>query len=147
VKNVACQYSFVRFLPYPETGEFANVGVLLACPSTGFFGSKLISHPATNRVLAFFESLDEKILRSALTDLDKELARIGKIVAELYPAQGSALITRFFAEVVRPRESLLRFSAAGAVMSADPKATLDELYIRLVAHAPAASMSQHAASL
>lgn len=32
MNKLACQYAVVRFLPYAETGEFANVGVALACP-------------------------------------------------------------------------------------------------------------------
>ncbi len=31
--KVACNYAIIRFLPYPETEEFVNVGVVLACPS------------------------------------------------------------------------------------------------------------------
>ncbi len=29
-----CNYAVIRFLPYPETEEFVNVGVILACPET-----------------------------------------------------------------------------------------------------------------
>ena len=34
--RLACHYSVVRFCPYPETDEFVNVGVMLACPAIGF---------------------------------------------------------------------------------------------------------------
>jgi len=27
----ACNYAMLRFLPYPETGEFVNVGVVVNC--------------------------------------------------------------------------------------------------------------------
>ncbi|MGH8147921.1 MAG: DUF3037 domain-containing protein, partial [Rhodanobacteraceae bacterium] len=27
MNRLACQYAVIRFLPYAETGEFANVGV------------------------------------------------------------------------------------------------------------------------
>jgi len=29
--QAACNYAMLRFLPYPETGEFVNVGVLVSC--------------------------------------------------------------------------------------------------------------------
>jgi len=29
MKKFACQYAIVRFLPYLETGEFANVGIVM----------------------------------------------------------------------------------------------------------------------
>lgn len=32
-----CNYAVVRFLPYRETGEFVNVGVVLYCREAGFF--------------------------------------------------------------------------------------------------------------
>ncbi|HVK54151.1 MAG TPA: DUF3037 domain-containing protein, partial [Burkholderiales bacterium] len=31
--NIACHYAIVRFLPFVETGEFANVGVVLFSPN------------------------------------------------------------------------------------------------------------------
>ncbi|TAM57619.1 MAG: DUF3037 domain-containing protein [Rhodanobacter sp.] len=42
MNRFACQYAIIRFLPYAETGEFANVGVVLACPATGYFGARLM---------------------------------------------------------------------------------------------------------
>ena len=38
---VACRYAVVQFAPCRETGEFANAGVVLLCPATGFFGYQL----------------------------------------------------------------------------------------------------------
>jgi hypothetical protein len=35
---VACTYAALRFLPYRETCEFANVGVVVCAPEAGFFG-------------------------------------------------------------------------------------------------------------
>lgn len=32
MKKLICNYSVIRFLPYPETGEFVNVGILACCP-------------------------------------------------------------------------------------------------------------------
>ncbi len=42
MKQFVCNYAPVRFLPYRETGEFVNVGVVLHCPQTDFFGFRLI---------------------------------------------------------------------------------------------------------
>jgi len=41
MKRAAARYAIVQFMPYPETGEFANVGVVLACPTQNYFGFKL----------------------------------------------------------------------------------------------------------
>ncbi|MGM0927683.1 MAG: DUF3037 domain-containing protein [Pseudomonadota bacterium] len=32
MKRIACQYVILRFMPYVETGEFANVGVVMIPP-------------------------------------------------------------------------------------------------------------------
>ena len=52
MKKYACQYAIVRFLPYLETGEFANVGIVMLCPDAGFFDFKLLRH--VRRITAFF---------------------------------------------------------------------------------------------
>ncbi|WP_153010653.1 DUF3037 domain-containing protein, partial [Pseudomonas sp. ADP] len=38
--NYFCNYSILRFLPYPETGEFVNIGVVLLA-SNGEFHYKV----------------------------------------------------------------------------------------------------------
>ena len=32
-----CNFAVLRFRPYRETGEFVNIGVVLACPAARFF--------------------------------------------------------------------------------------------------------------
>ena len=38
MKNTACLYAIVRFCPFIETEEFANVGVILIAPDAKFLG-------------------------------------------------------------------------------------------------------------
>lgn len=35
--SIPCNYSVIRFLPYPESGELVNIGVVVNSPQTGFF--------------------------------------------------------------------------------------------------------------
>ena len=35
MKPLACRYAIVQFMPYAETGEFANVGVVLCLSADG----------------------------------------------------------------------------------------------------------------
>lgn len=37
MNKLAMRFTVVRFMPYIETREFANVGIILICPKTGFF--------------------------------------------------------------------------------------------------------------
>lgn len=73
--KTACHYAIARFMPFIETGEFANVGVVLFSPN---------------------------------------LDRAGMLT--------------LWAEIVKPRETMLRFSDSRLVMADDPEAKLRELY-------------------
>lgn len=57
MKKYACQYKIVRFTPYVETEEFANVGVVLYCPATGVLDYKL-APKRFGRVTSFFDGMD-----------------------------------------------------------------------------------------
>ncbi|MCX7192437.1 MAG: DUF3037 domain-containing protein [Proteobacteria bacterium] len=127
MKKYACQYAIVRFLPYLETGEFANVGIVMACPATGYFDFKLMTR--IRRISAFFEELDTGIYRSAKSDFQQELKRVHNW---LDPQKGGIhtpeFLRLFFAELTRPREAMMRFEGARVLMTDDPAQQLDELF-------------------
>jgi len=127
MKKYACQYAIVRFLPYLETGEFANVGIVMSCPEAGFFDFKLLTH--VRRITAFFEELDARIYRRARGDFQNELQRIRNY---LNPKQGEAknieLAHNLFVELTRPREVMMRFESVRVVLATDPAQQLEELF-------------------
>ncbi|CAG9166164.1 hypothetical protein LMG23994_00916 [Cupriavidus pinatubonensis] len=124
----ACQYAIVRFMPYVETEEFANVGVVLACPKTGYFDFKLL--PRVRRITAFFEELDASVYRTAREALRAELNRIKQLFAH---ATGSITLgTRLFEELVRPRESMIRFADVRVILTGNPSDELDRVYDHVV---------------
>lgn len=131
MNRYACQYAIVRFLPYAETGEFANVGVVLACPATGYLEARLMPPRRTARITGFFEQLDRRIYREAMDYLKEELARIGKLVADGGPGN-PAFVKQAFAGLVRPREALLRFSETRVILAEQPADTLHKLFATLV---------------
>jgi len=124
----ACQYAIIRFLPYVETGEFANVGIVLTCPQTGYFDFKLLRH--RHRVNAFFEELDKSIFTNVTKEFALELKRLRRMVAvgDGGQQQTLALAKHLFSELVRPRESIIRFDELRAVLTDDPGKTMVELY-------------------
>ncbi|EQD67939.1 phage associated protein, partial [mine drainage metagenome] len=85
--------------------------------------------PKWRRIGAFFDTLDRQVFNAARKDFEVEILRITAL-AEATPAWGG----RAFDELVRPRESLFRFSPVRAVMTDDVEATLDALYERYVEH-------------
>lgn len=56
-------YSFIRFLPYQETGEFVNVGVIAFSHTENTFDFK-INMSQSNRVNGFFPEIDKRLFPS-----------------------------------------------------------------------------------
>lgn len=130
--RLACQYAIIRFLPYAETGEFANVGVVLACPATGYLDARLMPTKKTGRITGFFEQLDKRIYREALNYLDDELNRVRELVQDRVGRDGTSIVQQIFAGLTRPREALLRFGDTRVVMADDAEAMLGQLFARFV---------------
>lgn len=132
MKKVACQYAIVRFAPFVETGEFANVGILMMAPQDRFFGFKLETR-RFGRITRFFEELDRKHYLKALRRVQAELER----VREVLKAHGFdrrrkfndvEFAQRMFAEIIRPRESTVRFGEPRVVLTENPAQKLQELF-------------------
>ncbi len=130
--RLACQYAIIRFLPYAETGEFANVGVALACPSTGYFDARLMPTKNTRRVTSFFDQLDKRIYRESLRYLSDELTRTRDMLRQNTESNRNSLVRHTFLELTRPREALLRFSETRAVLVSDEEKALEKLFARFV---------------
>lgn len=127
MKKYACQYAIVRFLPYLETGEFANVGIVMLCPDAGFFEFKLLKH--VRRITAFFEELDAGIYRRAANDFKLELKRIRVWLDTRQKDNMDVDLARhLFAELTRPREAMMRFEGVRVVLADDPAQQFDELF-------------------
>lgn len=125
MNKFACQYAIIRFAPFVETGEFANVGILLIAPDQTIFAYKL-ENKRTKRVTDFFDKLDAHTYRQALHSLEEELKRIRKATQQ---GSGQAdMLRQIFAEVTRTRESIIRFSEPRLVLTDDPQLKLEELF-------------------
>lgn len=123
MRLVACRYAVVQFAPYRETGEFANAGVVLVCPDTGFFDFKLQTR-RTKRITDFFDELPRNFYLRAIKAMEDELRRVAGHTAQA-PSQGRAeLLRQVFDNLIHPREALVRFGPPRAVMTADPATEL-----------------------
>lgn len=120
-------YSIVRFMPFAETEEFVNAGVVLLCPKTGYFDFQLAHR--RQRVSHFFERLDSGVYKAAIASLKQELLRLR---AQVAAAPSTAEI--LFAHLTDAREALLRFRAPRAVMTDDPAQELADKFAFYVEH-------------
>ena len=118
------QYAIVRFLPFTETGEFANIGIVLCASDTGVFAFQLITAPS-ERVQQFFPQLDNVLLPNTIELLTNELTRIQQLAEQ----QTASQLFATFQELIRPREQLIRYSNLRSVLSA---AKPDELLAQLI---------------
>jgi len=122
----ACYYAIVRFMPFVETGEFANVGIVLMCPHTGHFDFRLLNR--VRRITAFFDQLEARVYREAKNDLRDELTRVKVMVNARKQREETRGLRYLFEELVRPREVILRFDRPRVVMADDPEGKIDELF-------------------
>ena len=131
----ACRYAVVQFLPYAETGEFANVGVVLLCPDTGYFGFRLQSPRRTKRITSFFERLDRGVYTRSLDAFQHELQRVSRhLDTETFPRADAEGARQLFTALTHPREAIVRFAPVRAIMTAAPEKGVDVLFGRYVEH-------------
>jgi hypothetical protein len=128
MNKFACRYAIVQFMPYAETGEFANVGVILVCPKTGYFGFKLQTR-RYGRITAFFNELEGRIYTKAIHAFGIELLRIKDVVLQSSQQSNSAQFIRdTFVNLVHPREALIRFGDARSLLTMSPEQGLADLF-------------------
>lgn len=131
MNKLACQYALLRFRPFVETGEFANVGVVLLCPEGRFFGYKLLKK--YGRITKFFHQLDSKVYLNGKALFNEELERFA-VQLRRSALDGRKrvidvpLAVDLFAELTRTRDATLQFDERRVVLADDPKVKLNELY-------------------
>ncbi|PTQ74700.1 Protein of unknown function (DUF3037) [Nitrosomonas oligotropha] len=132
MNKIACQYTIVRFSPFIETGEFANVGIVMMASKQRYFASKLETQRYA-RITRFFEELDRKLYTQAIHVLKVELERLHQVLKahgfdRRFKANDVDFAQQLFAELIRPRENIVRFSEPRIVLAENPKEKLDELF-------------------
>lgn len=137
MRQVVCNYAIIRFRPYPESGEFVNVGVVASCPQTGELAFK-VEKKKFARVTHFFPELDRKIYKVGLQTLVEELERLqtkwGKqamLHRPTTPEEIKQEVARF-RDLVRPRETLFRFSDIRTLLCPDLAKGVQDLFDRYV---------------
>jgi TPR repeat protein len=134
--GVACNYALIRFLPYPDSEEFVNIGIVLSCPKTGYFNARL-EQQQFSRISTLFPEIKREVIQNVIDFFAKEMERFCVKISSHSDAQEQLprkqqLSRHFFSEVVRPRESVVRCSEPRTGMAEKPEALLDALFERYV---------------
>lgn len=132
MNKTGCLYSIIRFAPFVETGEFANVGIVMMAPEQRFFGFKIMGS-RHSRVTRFFDQLDAKVFRATMKTVREELDRAAVLLRQhgfdkRLKTNDVEFAKHLFAEMIRPRETVIKFSEARMVLVEDPRSSLEELY-------------------
>lgn len=128
-----CHYSIIRFMPHVETGEFANIGIVLTVPKSGYFDFRIESKRHA-RVTNFFDTLAPEFYRAAIVALAQELGRVKTLLyqgderQEFMDLGRTSPALSYYSDVTRIREGVVNFSESRVLLSEDPKATLDDLF-------------------
>lgn len=125
MNKIACQYAIVRFTPFIETGEFANVGIVMISPKQDFFGFRLETKRYA-RITRFFDDIDATVYKKSLQHFMAEMNRVNDLFT--HEAHDPAFVQNLFGEITRPRETIVRFSKIRTVLTDNPKKQLDTLF-------------------
>jgi hypothetical protein len=132
MKEYICNYAILRFLPYQETGEFVNIGVLLCCPELGFLDFEL-EEIRRKRVTDFFPELDRELYKSGLKTVLEELRRIRHaddkaFQQNLFASDFANQLLLTYKEVTKIRENVFRFSQTSVLLAENPQTALENVF-------------------
>lgn len=134
MNRLACEFAVVRFLPYPETQEFVNVGLVMACPEVGMVDYRLETH-RRDRVTDFFPEMDRGCFMDGRRMMADELERFKRVMNQdrkrfdqLLLVEEQKQFAASFHAYVRPRESVFRYSPISVALAADPASEIERLF-------------------
>ncbi|EDW0701040.1 DUF3037 domain-containing protein [Salmonella enterica subsp. enterica] len=133
-----CLYSIIRYAPYAETEEFANVGVVLCAPKLGQFHFQL-TQGNNARVKNFFQ--DEIIFPHAKEAIARELTFAQE---QSYKFTTPEKLANFFNYLIGKKESIIHFSPARVMMSDCPQEITATLFNKFVNHSEVTKESREA---
>lgn len=128
-------YSFVRYRPYFETGEFVNVGLLMCEPECQKLTYRLVNKN-NKRVTDFFYR--SKLFESVRETINQELDYIVNKSFDFSPQE----MARFFHHYVDVKEGIVQYSNASVGIVDDPQAYFNELYTQFIQNAGVKNESQ-----
>lgn len=121
--NHVCIVVPVYVRPHGMVEEQACLGVLLRCPSADCYVYRLATddEAVKTRVLNFFPKLGRETL-------EQVLAWASHDIEFTFEAERQKGDKGAFANLIRPRENIVRYGEPQALQSPDPAAELDRLY-------------------
>lgn len=123
------RYTIIRFMPFVETGEFANIGILMMDAQQGAFKFRLLDR-RFGRITQFFDQMLKGTYQKVIRSLHDELGELEITAA----GKNVGFVEGLFDEVTRPREHVIRFSEPRVVLGGAMEEKLNELFSYYVEH-------------
>ncbi|MFU2147183.1 DUF3037 domain-containing protein [Hafnia paralvei] len=124
--STPCLYSIIRYAPFAETEEFANIGVVLCAPKRHLFLFKLTKRN-DSRICSFFR--DDLIFPKAKDAIQRELELVQKSIESFSSAEQVAV---FFRNYTAKRESIFQFSTIRVTVPDSPIAEIERIYNKFI---------------
>ena len=130
MKNVAYQFSVLRYVHDTVTQEFVNVGVVVFAPEASFLQARCTDSYA--RISHMFRKIDGTQFRQISHYLESQICAQEKRFNSSLPFERPPALGSLLAQILPPDDSAFRFSDAGVGLSTDLNQTLASLYRRHV---------------
>lgn len=128
MNQYAMRFAVIRFMPYVQTREFANIGIIITHPQSGYFDFKI--EYRYSRLSRFFRHFEPSVYKAATHAFAEELQRIRNLAAHSAPDQIRAMLDH----LTRPREALIMATQPGVTLASDMEQELNRLFNYFVAH-------------
>jgi len=146
--NLVVNFAAIGFRPYPEIGEFVNIGLIAVEAKSRYLCYKLVSPQRTKRISACFPEIDLSIFKNGIRRIDSELSALSietnlwaddaKQAGKNHPSQSDLFVEDgdidLFRSLVSVQSSPFFYGACGTRLTEDLDECLEQLFRRYVEH-------------
>jgi len=126
----AYRYVVLRYVHDTTTGEFINVGVALHAPEARYVGA--LCRSTYGRLNKVFPGVNGEHFKSLMRYIQGQFEQLGERLHNELELESHASVLDIAHAVLPGDDSSLQWSPVGAGRSADPAATLEKLFERMV---------------
>jgi hypothetical protein len=123
-------YTVLRYVHDTTTGEFVNVGVALYAPEARY--ASAICRSTYGRLNKVFPGIHAEHFKSLMRHIQARFEELGEQFATQLPLENVHSVIELARNILPADDSALQWSPVGAGRTADPTATLESLFERMV---------------
>lgn len=118
-----CKYNIIRFQPYVETQEFANIGIIMYLPNSQSLLFKLLPSTQSKRITDFFSPLERSVFQHSISICKDHLQQSKNIITSIPQAYD------FYKNLIAASENIIRYSDSRTMLiTVSPQDQLEQLF-------------------